>query len=226
MDETQILLAEMKLPSSLKLRILAAVGWGIVAVFLVLAAVNIVFWRSISPISLGASILWLMLAPFMVRVWIRQAGSARQFLVDAAGVLSTRQFVAAVQQPDVLAVCFGFELFGRRYRYIEIPADTIEYVDWSAGQASGMAGRDMNDWQVILWHHPKMPSLPYPRKGKVAPYFFGTPRSREKTEALGREFLAFLKSVGIGLRPTKKGKESCRTEDPNAQSLMDGSGSL
>jgi hypothetical protein len=195
-----------------------AVVWVVVAVSLVLATVNLFLWRSIPVFSLVASILWLVFVAFMIRSAIRNAGSIRQFVIEAVSVLARKQFVVAVNRPQGLAICFCYEFCGRRYHVVEIPAESIESLDWSQGQASSLAGRDMDDWQVYLWYHPRDRRHPlFPGMRTADPHVVGPPRAREFTDRFGHEFRLFLKSVGIQLNHTKNETEFWRVAPDQSQ---------
>src|ERR1035438_7231183 len=127
---------------------------------------------------------------------IRQAGSFRRFLADCLGELIGRHFVEVVSvSTPVNEVRFGYELFGRRFIKQSIAIDAIESIHWSTGQASGMTGRDMNDWSVYLYLDRDNPV----NKPNRHIYVVGPARRKEITEAFGLSFVAFLRAAGAQL---------------------------
>ncbi|MHC4740988.1 MAG: hypothetical protein ACYS8Z_03700, partial [Planctomycetota bacterium] len=68
-------------------------------------------------------------------------------MINRVGVFAHRQFAEIARLEDGSQVLgFGYRLLGRRFYYFKVKCDGIRSVDWGMGQASGMTGRDMNDW--------------------------------------------------------------------------------
>lgn len=82
-------------------------------------------------------------------------------------------------------LCFGCRLFGFTIWSKRIAADSIEEVRLFQGQASGLAGRDMDDWQPLI------------RSGADGrtPYFDGSPQAREGAEIDLRKIELALRSA-------------------------------
>jgi hypothetical protein len=175
----------------------------IVVFFVLLAIVNFC-----SGLALIASSAWLALVMWIIWEESRREGGFRGFLISQMGDLFGRRFTKAspadAQPKDV---CFGFDLLGHRFIQQCFPIDSIESVEWRPGQATGMAGRDMNDWTVFIWfdHHDPETSEKQKRRKHRKPYqkiyCVGPSTRKERTEALGLSLVAFLRDAGADLVP-------------------------
>ena len=98
---------------------------------------------------------------------------------------------------------FGFDLFGHRFVQKLIPIESVESVEWSSGQATHMAGRDMDDWSVFLWFYLDDPKGKgkerFPAKAGQGLYVVGPSRSKGQTAALGMSFVDFLRASSADL---------------------------
>jgi hypothetical protein len=101
---------------------------------------------------------------------------------------------------------FGYELWGRRLHYLEISAGHVESVYWGPGQGTAMAGRDMNDWSVVMWYDdiPGCRKVNPSFKPGLEIYIVGPTRHREATEILGLAFIEFLHAAGATLIETRE----------------------
>ena len=152
------------------------------------------------------SILWLVLVAGLVWSASREAGGLLLLLTNQVGDLFGRRFVR-VDPPDVQPRCirFGFELLSLRFLERSILLDSIESVEWTMGQASHMAGKDMNDWRVWLWFDHKDATTSErqrkwgARKPEQDPHGVGPSRPKDHIEYLARSFLAFLRTAGLDL---------------------------
>ena len=104
---------------------------------------------------------------------------------------------------DDLTVRFGFTLLGRDFDRLQIRRATLTSVQWSSGQATSLAGHDMNDWSVAVC---------YDRKGAkgtiVSDYHedvevVGPDGPKHEAAALGASLADFFRSAGIELHPMK-----------------------
>lgn len=129
------------------------------------------------------------------------------------GRLFERHFVDAIPATSARReIHFGFVLLGHRFIQCTFVIDQIESVEWHTGQASDMAGHDMNDWHVALWFDHNDPIKGEGRrkwnlrKPEQEVYVVGPSAPREHAEALGRRFVRFLRAAGAclvesGMRP-------------------------
>jgi hypothetical protein len=171
----------------------------IVVVFGILAVLNLANLVAIIP-----SVIWLLIVTWIVWSGCRDAGGIRRYFCDWLGVFAGRRFaISANDDTGQPAVRFGYELFGRRFYERTIPLNRIESVEWSPGQATSMAGRDMKDWSVALWYdhgdREKSKKHHMLRKPDQDVYIVGPSRPKEDTAALGEDFLSFLRAIGSTL---------------------------
>ena len=174
----------------------------IVVSFAILAVVNLS-----SGVALIASFIWLAFVTAMVWSSSRREGGMSPFLINLTGDLFGRRFAewsSADAQPKCIR--FGFQLFGRRFVQKSIRIDKIESVEWHTGQATAMAGRDMNDWHIWVWFsHGDSARTEARQKWHRKPdqdlYGVGPADRKERTEALALSFVSFLRSAGTDLVP-------------------------
>jgi hypothetical protein len=173
----------------------------IVVVFTLLGFVNVC-----SGVALVPSLIWLALVTAMVWSSSREQGGLRRFLITLLGSLFGQRFVESdTSGAPPGDIHFGFDLFGRRFIQKCIAMERIESVEWSTGQATAMAGRDMNDWHVFVWFDHRDPTTAETKRkwGARRPeqdiYGVGSPARKARTEALGMAFIAFLREAGVDL---------------------------
>ena len=192
---------EMTIPKSRAEVIFRFAITAFVVFFVLLAIVNFC-----SGLALIASSVWLALITWIIWEESRKEGGFRGFLISQMGDLFGRRFTklspADAQPKDV---CFGFDLLGHRFIQQCFPVDSIESVEWRPGQATGMAGRDMNDWTVFIWFDHHDPATSEKRRKYRKPhqkiYRVGPSTRKERTEALGLSLVAFLRNAGADLVP-------------------------
>jgi hypothetical protein len=173
----------------------------VVFFFVLLAVVNLCH-----GVARMASILWLTLVTAMVWSASREVGGLRLFLTNWVGDLFGRRFVRA-DPPEVRPRCvrFGFVLLGLRFVERSILLDRIESLEWAPGQASALAGKDLNDWRVWLWfdHKDSAKTARQRKWGARKPeqdlHGVGPAGRKDHIEALARSFLAFLQTAGVDL---------------------------
>jgi len=169
-------------------------------VFFVAVAVSNLFHR----IAIIPSLLWLILVAAVNIGSLREIGGRRN-LVDLLGSFSRKHFAEIVETGvNTRDICFGFKSLGRRLFYESVNVSKIESLEWRTGQATGMAGRDMNDWHVILWFNHDDPAKSekqkkWHRKPDQDLYIVGPFRSKKATASFGRDFLSFLEKAGVAL---------------------------
>jgi len=184
-----------------------------VVIFMVLAIVNI-FLR----VALIPSCIWIALVNMIIWSKSRKQGGLLRFLANCLGDIFGRHFAEIptrdLQWPEIR---FGYELFGHRFFNQTIRIDRIEMVAWRTGQATDMAGQDMNDWHVFLWYdHCEQAKSEKRQKLYRKPdqdlYIVGPSTKKNKTEALGMELVAFLQSVGATLVQSEMNNCFVRTD--------------
>ena len=189
--------------------IFATIGYSLVFIFTVVAACNLVFMQYISIVATIASVLWLLLVTWFVVENIRDEGGIRHYIINRLGTYSGQQFVRATPEHDAETISFGYLMFGRFLSYLIVDVNAISSINWSSGQATAMAGRDMNDWHVVLWYyHPEGPQRkPFPGVREEEIYIIGDSCPRAIVEAFGRQLVEFLNGVGVELTPGRDDRE-------------------
>jgi hypothetical protein len=171
----------------------------IVVFFGFLGILNLVNHVAIIP-----SAIWLVFVTVTVWNGCREVGGLRRYLVDRCSFFAGRRFVLYPSgQTDSSRIRFGFEIFGRRVFQRDVQIERIESVEWAPGQATSMAGHDVNDWQVVLWFdhcNPEKSKRDHMlRKPNQDLLIVGPARRKEDTSSLGLEFVAFLLKSGARL---------------------------
>ena len=187
---------EMTIPKSRGETLWTGFLSSVVVVFGILALLNLANSAAIIP-----SVIWLLIIAWIFWSGFRDAGGIKRYFCDWLAVFAGRKFaISASDGAGQQSVRFGYELFGRRFYEKLIPLDRIESVEWSPGQATSLAGRDMKDWSVVLWHDHDDPEKSKKhnmlRKPDQDVYIVGPSRRKEDTAALGRDFLSFLREIG------------------------------
>jgi hypothetical protein len=186
-----------------------------VGFFVTLAVSHLVRYSETHIVGVVCAVLWLALVTLGLLGGVLAAG-LRGTGVAVLGVLSSRHFAEAAKEGDRVMIGFGFELFRRPFYYLRVEGERIVSVDMSSGQATSLAGRDMNDWSVALWYREPGRNPPWVhvegvRDGEV--YIVGLPGPKEVTGQFFAQFVAFLRAAGVELHPTAKENEF-RTSDP------------
>ncbi len=174
----------------------------VVTFFVVFALIDICHGE-----SLIASSLWLALVALKIRWALQHDGGLRKLLINMLGDMGGRRFaevgLAETQSP---VIHFGFHLFGRCFIQKTIYLHDIESVEWNTGQGTYLAGRDMNDWHVVIWfdHHDPKKSEQKSTSWKADQdlYLVGLSGHKDKTEAFGLSLVAFLREAGAALIPS------------------------
>ena len=210
-------ISEMRIPKSLSQILFQFTIAAIVVSFYILAIVNLFNLVAIVP-----SAIWLALVPFMVWSGCRCRG-VLTFMIDNIGALVGRQFVEVTPRAVTPGeIRFVFKVLGHRFIHCSIALNTIESVECNAGQATDQAGRDMNDWHVVLWfdHNDAAKSLRQNmlRKPDQEVYVVGPDRRKKVTEAFGLSFVEFLRAAGVILVPGEK--DDCFVRSESARSIQ------
>ena len=176
-----------------------------IAIFVVIAILDIIL-----GVAFIASCIWLILIIILVCSQSQKQGNFHRFLLNCLGNIFGRQFAEiSSQNSPQNEINFGYVLLGRRFVNQSIRIDRIESVEWSTGQATDLAGRDMNDWQVLLWYdHFDTAKSEKQRKWHRKPnqdiYAVGPSTHKDKIEAFGMEFVTFLQDAGAHLVQTER----------------------
>lgn len=100
-----------------------------------------------------ASVLWLLIVVWIVRGAREESGGMKECFIDWLAVFFGRRFAVITDGDEhPKRIRFGYDLFWRRIYRKEIKLEQIESISWTAGQATGFAGRDMKDWKILLWY--------------------------------------------------------------------------
>ena len=189
------------------------------AFFVAVAIFNLVHYELVSLFAIILSALWLLLVVFWIITFILEEGGLRLFVMNLLAKFSAHQFVEIVpQQGDDPIVRFRFTLLGCTFNHLQIRPAELAFVRWSAGQATGLTGRDMDDWHVTLWYNRKR----YKRgddtdtREKLL-HFIGPEGPKCEADALGGSLVDFFRSVGLELHPTKNECEFAAQEQDEAQ---------
>lgn len=211
MEKSQIdkdFISAMVIPKSLKEIAFEVVLFSIVVFFTFLATIDILFLIYMPTMSIIASILWLMFIFFQIRGACRESGGIKQYKIRIAGIFAWREFAEISRDSSGRKVLsLGYKLFGKRLYCLKVLCDGIKTVDWSMGQASGITGRDMNDWHVVIWFDEELSTTldwTYPSKSKYGLYIIGPSQKKENAVKLGDRLISFLIEAGVSLRQHDK----------------------
>lgn len=156
-----------------------------------------------------ASILWLALVVFVLFVVISQVG-VRMSAIEVLGGFSRQHFVEIRREGGRTVIGFGYQLLGRPLYYLQIEREWVVSVNMNTGQATHFAGKDMNDWHVVLWYRdPGAPPKPGPFSLDRELYLVGRAGPKATIAEFFEVFVAFLHGASIDLRPTEKDTEVC-----------------
>lgn len=151
--------------------------------------------------ALIPSLIWLAL----IASYVWSTGGLRSFLLGQLGLFGQHFFEWGPPDGEPRDVRFGFQLLGHRFLEKRIPLDKIESVEWCTGQATDIAGREMNDWQVWVWFDhddPKRGEAQRKRRyRKPDQDLYGVDPSgpRDRTEALCLSLVSLLRRAGVDL---------------------------
>ena len=131
------------------------VFYAVLVFFVAVAISNLVDYESVPLYAIILSVVWLLIVATVITLGIGDDGGLRLFVIDRLGNFSAHQFVEIIPQHGDDLVRFGFKLLGRDFNHLEIRGAKLASVTWSSGQATSLAGHDMNDWQVTVWYNCK-----------------------------------------------------------------------
>ena len=186
----------------------ATLAYLLIATFVLLAAGNLIFLPEVSIVSALASVFWLLLVGGIVITNVLEEGGVRQFVINRMGIFAAQQFIRAEPNEKEFGISIGYVLLGRSFSYLRLPVTAITSVQWSTGQATALAGRDMQDWSVAIWynHHQGPRRKPFPGVRNEEVYLIGPTGEKEQVEAFGLQLVAFLTRLGVEFG---KGRDAC-----------------
>ncbi len=178
-----------------------------VLVFFVGVAIsNLLNHESVPLFAIILSVLWLLIVASGITMGILEERGLRRFIINRLANVSAHQFVEITpQHGDDLMVRFGFILLGRDFIHLQIRRAKLASVAWSSGQATSLAGHDMNDWEVHLWYGCKGSKRWTSSSGyrEEALHVVGPHGPKQEAGALGESLVDFFRSAGIDLHATK-----------------------
>ncbi len=176
-----------------------------VSTLIIVAVTMFAIKNVINGIALIASGIWIALVTLLIWSGSREHGGPHKFLIHYIVDLFGRHYaeVSARTLPS-REIQFGSELLGYRFPRHNISIRKIETLEWNTGQATFMAGRDMDDWQVCLWYDHDGPSKSeeqhsWHRKPGQDSYVVGPSAKLRNTEALGMQLVALIQAAGAAL---------------------------
>ncbi len=101
-----------------------------------------------------------------------------------------------------LTLTVYYHALGRRFDLLRVRADGLRGVSWSAGQATSLAGHDMEDWFLGLYFRPEAVLFPSDKSPFYAPEMSGP---REQIEHQGQLLIAFLRKWEVSLPEPEAG---------------------
>jgi hypothetical protein len=166
----------------------------------VLSTSAFALWDLLMGVSTCPSFCYLILMAFFQ--WNSSRGGIYSYLLGLLGKLAGQPFV---EIHEGYWLCLGFKLGSHRFIQKSVLLEHIESVEWSTGQASSMAGMDMDDWHICLWfdHHDPEKAKRDSRKPNQDILLIGPASARSQTEPLALALVAFLQKAGADLIPTE-----------------------
>lgn len=186
------------------------IGCSLIGLFTLAALNNLLHVSQVYVTAIIASLLWLLLITFLTVSSVLDEGGIRQFMISFLGIFSRYHFIRATPGTDqAITICVGYIMFGRPHCRLTIDSRAISSIDWSSGQATAIAGRDMDDWHLTLWYHhsqgPRQKPTPGMRSEEI--FFIGPSGPRETIDEFGQQLVAFLKNAGVELSQSKDERE-------------------
>ena len=202
MNDNDAPILELTVPKLIRAVIGAVIGAIVLTTFILffifMAIYNLFNWMAIIP-----SVIWLLLVGWVL-IGFSKEKSCKQFATEILGAFSLKQFVQTIcRENGRNEIQFGYQMFGRRFLYLTIPVDKIDHVNWSTGQATDMAKRDMNDWSVAVWYDHCDPIKSQMKAKWRYPdqdiYIVGPLGRKQDITDFGHAFLDFLCKSGASL---------------------------
>ena len=172
--------------------------------FCKVAVENFIDYRHSSKVILACSAFWLLLVGFVIIEPIREIG-LRQLFMSFLGSLSQDHFTQLVEPNEgKKQIVFGFRLLGQAFHFLAIETDGINEITWWTGQATALAGKDMNDWHVTVWF--RKDSICKGRMWDISSissrennslYIIGPSGPRSTIEIFGNQILDLCRRAGL-----------------------------
>lgn len=173
----------------------------IVIFFSALAVSHLRNFANTSAFVLVAATVWLLLVFLGVGTGLVETGGIGAFVTAILGAFSRNQFVDVVAQASGRRILrHGFRLLGLPLYYRKVSLDRITLLKWSPGQATSLAGRDMNDWDVTIWYKPEPPEkvrYPVGYRPEENLFIVASCGAKSSTAAFGRDLVDFLVVAGL-----------------------------
>ena len=195
MNDSGIPILELPVPKLKRAAIGAAMLTAFILFFVLLAIYNLYSWTAIIP-----STIWLLLVGFVLGGFIKTDGWEK-FATDILGAFSRKEFIRTIRwENSKTDFQYGFRMFGLRFLYFSIAVERIESIKWNTGQASHMAGRELDDWHVVVWYDHDDPAKSQKQHMLKKPdqdlYIIGMSGAKAETAALGNSLLDLLREAG------------------------------
>lgn len=202
MSHTSVPVQELPVPKSIRAVIGSFVGAMFLSVFILfsvlLAIYNLCTWTAVIP-----STIWLLLVGFVLGSFIKTDGW-KKFATDILGGFAREEFIRTIHLgSNEPCLQYGFKMFGQRFPYFTVVVKKIESVEWSTGQASHFAGKDMDDWSVLVWYDHCDPAKSQrarsynSRKPDQDLYGIVMSGKKETTAVLGHALIDLLRDAGV-----------------------------
>jgi len=207
MNDSGVPISELPVPKSKRAVIGAIMLTAFILFFVFLAIYNLCSWKAIIP-----STIWLLLVGLTLGGFIKTEGS-KKFATDILGAFSWNEFIRTIRlENGGIDFQYGFRMFGRWFAYFTVAVGKIESFNWSTGQASHLAGRELDDWSVAVWYRhddlaKSQKALSYKSKKPDQDLFIiGMSGAKVETTALGHSVLNLLRESGASFA---QGENDC-----------------
>ena len=168
------------------------------------AVMYLVAYESWPVYAVVCAALWLMCMIMIIWGLVSEvmAYGVKNYLLGILCLFSKKHWIDIVEvgSSDPLVYVY-FRLLRMRFKVKSFRCSEIEYIDYSAGQCTGMTGRDYNDWCVLIrFHYDETTSTHYSDRGiRIGPSW-----KMVKAKALCIEIMELFGQVGVHFGETEK----------------------
>ncbi|QGJ72364.1 Hypothetical protein PBC10988_40850 [Planctomycetales bacterium 10988] len=186
----------------------------IAIVFLLIGLFNLLNYKLVGFGAVLASLAWFLLIGWLCWGSIKERG-IRRFFIDQLWCYADHDYIRA--EPEAFHI--GFRFFEKPVDCDLIRPKQIISIHWSPGQATAMAMREMNDWNLFIRYLPDNHQRKVTRSDPPWElHVIELDVSQEEADAIGKAFIEFLQSHGLGLIPGENAREyttqpSCKLEE-------------